>query len=193
MRKVGSDEINLSVRDAAMGGGVTFKTAANSLGRLVGDGWLKRMRAQVGGNADSYKSLVAERLKRDTGDMPEDANPVDASHEIWVRLGKACMDVYSVLTSDPVSGRQIARRARVGHSTANDNLPRLEFYGLAARAGNGWVIGPVTPGEVVIDHEWTGVNSKTFQRQEQYAMDRVAYHAYVNGEVAPAPGGAAPF
>jgi hypothetical protein len=98
----------------------------------------------------------------------------EPGHEVWVRLGKAAMDLHAALSDEPVSGREAGRRALppVAKSTALRLLPVLAEYGLAKQSGDGWTKTPVTLDEIAGRHGWTGQQSRRLQRQQQFEIDR---------------------
>jgi hypothetical protein len=59
--QVGSDRINVSTRDTAIGSGVTRRTAERALNRLVSAGWLVRKYAGDG-LACEYKCCIMTHI-----------------------------------------------------------------------------------------------------------------------------------
>jgi hypothetical protein len=180
MCEIGSDRINFSARDAALAAGLASPaTAAKALGRLVSDGWLERTPSAGFGLAAEYKCAVTERLSRDVGvaqrEIGDDAQKTNPDHEAWLHFGKAARDIYECLTGEPKSVREIITGAKVARSTAYDNLEKLKVEGMAVKtADGGWVIGPMTPDDLVYSYGWVGDNSKTQQRQDRVITDRIA-------------------
>jgi len=188
--EVGSDQINLSVREAMLRAGLGRpETASKSLRRLVGDGWLELTRAAGRGEreASEYKVTVAARLTRPDGagarESDEEGQRTKASHEAWLHhLGKAAKAIYESLTTEPQSVTEIARKAGVSKSTASENLnKKLAKAQMAVKRDGGWVIGPVTPDDLVYANDWLGDNSKTRQRQERVRLDREAQKMWRDG------------
>jgi hypothetical protein len=179
MSEIGSDRINLSVRDAMLAAGLgSPATASNALKRLVGDNWLELTEKGGWGEATEYKSNVAARLNRpDNAGQREigETKPEGADHETWLQLGKASRDLYASLTSEPQSARQLAKAANVHPSTASRNLPKLKAEGMAVETDDGWTIGPLSPDDLVYSYGWLGDNSKTQKRQDRVTTDRIAY------------------
>jgi Mn-dependent DtxR family transcriptional regulator len=179
MSDIGSDRINFSARDAMLAAGLgSPATASNALKRLVSDEWLELTEKGGWRAAAEYKSNVTARLNRpdSTGhrEMGE-TKPEGAEHETWLHLGKASRDLYGSLTSEPQTARQLAKAANVHPSTASRNLPKLESEGMAVKKDDGWIIGPLSPDDVVYSYGWLGDNSKTQKRQDRVTTDRIAY------------------
>lgn len=198
---VGCDRINVSVRAASLGAGCSLHTAHTGIHRLIRDGWLERAEdtrpagesetTQVSlrqpmksGRANLYRVKrpgkrcpTGEHITCTTGEdnMFLDGTPTEPAHEVWVRLGKVSMDVYSVLNGRPVSVREAARKAAAAKSTVHRTLPVLAAYGLARKTDDGWVKGPCNPDQVVENMGWIGVNSKSAMRALQYQDERLAY------------------
>jgi hypothetical protein len=191
MANVGSDRINLSVRDAMLSAGLASPaTASNALKRLVGDEWLLLTEKGGWGVATDYKSNVAARLNRpDNAGQREtgETKPEGADHEVWLHLGKASRDLYASLTSEPQRARQLAKAANVHPATASRNLPKLKAEGMAIETGDGWIIGPLSPDDVVYSYGWLGDNSKTQKRQDRVTIDRIAYAMMTHVTVKDAP------
>ncbi len=179
MAEVGSDRINFSARDAMLAAGLASpSTASKALKRLVGDDWLKCTEKGGWGVAAEYKSNVAARLNRpDNAGQREigETRPEGADHEVWLHLGEASRDLYGSLTSEPQTARQLAKAANVHPSTASRNLPELKADGMAVETDEGWIIGPLSPDDVVYSYGWLGDNSKTQKRKDRVTTDRIAY------------------
>lgn len=188
--KAGVNTPGLSVRDLAMRSGITRKTAGKALRRLADLGWIEPVKGS--GNprhCRRYRLRVFQVTPYDSlgsgGHVGSSETPTDADpgHECWVRLGKAALDVWLVLSSYPaLSAREAARRAQVSNSTAARQLPRLASYDLAARRGDGWIAGPETPAGVVKAMGWIAGNSKVAKRQAEYAEDREIYREFRRGK-----------
>lgn len=86
--------------------------------------------------------------------------------------------MYYSLGVAPSSARCLARTARVNSRTADRLLPRLASFGLAKRTGQGWVIGPATPDDVVADMGWVESNSRVGQRKAHIDAERDWYRWY---------------
>jgi hypothetical protein len=186
--EVGTTEPDLSCRDVSLRAGVTKDTAARALRRLCRQGWLKpRWASQPEGHsrrftiAQAFDNQTHSSLGGSTGYVSDYETPyvtgksTNASHEVWTRLGKAALEVWRALGGEPVSAREVAKRASVANSTASRQLPRLASYRLSARYGNGWISGPATPDDVVKDMGWIAYNSKVEQRRTKYEEDREIY------------------
>jgi hypothetical protein len=194
MIAVGSDRINLSVRDASLAAGLSpasLKPAQKSLARLVESGWLERSQpeqpacqlAPGPARAAVYKLAgVAKRphinLKGSPGEcyMGSKGNTCDPAHECWLHLGKGAGTLWSLLTDDPKGVRELARQAAVSPSTVSRRqLPKLTEYDLAVSRDQGWILGPSTPDDVVKTQGWVGNESKTARRRQGVALDRIGY------------------
>lgn len=196
MAEIGSDRINLSARDAMLMAGLASpSTASKSLRRLVGDEWLELTEKGGWGVASEYKSNVAVRLNRPDGTGQREigeTRPESAAHEVWLHHGKASRDLYGSLTNKPQTARQLAKAANVSPSTASRNLPKLKADGMAVETDEGWVIGPLSPDDVVYAYGWLGDNSKTQKRQDRVTTDRMAYAMKTNAIVEVTPEAASP-
>ena len=189
MTEVGCDRVNLSVRDASLRAGVSVRTAKESLKRLVRAGWLGRTRNTVRGQADWFQfkgvALLPHMSPKDSpGEViwGKNATPLDPAHECWLHLGKAAGTVWSCLTDQPQGVRQLARAGGVDPSTASRQLPKLAEHKLADHVDQGWIAGPCTPVDVMLNMGWLGNGSRTAKRLKDVAIDRVAY-ALMRGEI----------
>lgn len=191
MCEVGSDRINFSAREAMLAAGLgSPATASKALRRLVDDGWLERADCAGRGLSATYKSTVAKRLNHPDGAGERQmggTEPQGANHEVWLHLGKASRDLYSSLTREAQNARELAKAANVHPSTASRNLPKLSAEGMAVKTDGGWIIGPLTPDDVVYSYGWIGDNSKTQKRQDRVIADREAYEMWGNFKVKETP------
>ncbi len=174
---IGCDRINVSIRDASLGAGITPKTARASLKRLCDAGWLERTASnrRYTGNADEFKvrhNAPYNSLRYLEIHMGSNGAVVDSSHECWLRLGKAAATIYSCLSTEPLSARRIAAKAGVGNRTADRQLPRLAEHELARQVYDGWVIGRLSPDEVVYAFGWIEEHSIKAMREYQVEVDR---------------------
>ncbi len=181
--RVACTAINVSVRDAATGAGVTKATAARSLQRLVSSGWLiktgerefhlaqgYRITREVNGS-ETYEPL--RKVLRIT--CLRNAHP---DHEVWQRLGKPAMQLWSVLDVGPQSARALARAATVAQDTARRNLPRLAEVGLAVLDPDGWRVGRLSPDQVQAHQGWVKEHSLSEYRKQDVADDRAHFKAW---------------
>ena len=182
MAEVGCDKVNLSVRDASLRAGCSVKTAKVSFKRLVQAGWLERTRNPARGQADWFRFKGVAKLphmspKDSPGQVIWGRNPTlpDPAHECWLHLGKGAGKVWASLTEQPQGVRQLARAGRVDASTCSRQLPRLAEQRLADQQERGWVTGPCTPDDVVLNNGWLGNASKTAKRRRDILMDRISY------------------
>ncbi len=181
--------VNVSARDAALGAGVTRRTASNSLLRLVKQGWLTRTGERERQYALAQEYLIT-RGKVATFDpyvFPDPQGFIWAKrshpeHECWVRLGKSAMAIWSVLDQGPMSGRRIAALTLISRRAVANNLAKLAQYGLAEKSELGWSVGRLGPDEVVEHQGWLGKQSMTEFRKLDYAEDRAMFRNWYQGE-----------
>ena len=172
MIEIGSTKINYSIRDAGLDAGVLHTTAGRSLTRLVKLGLLSKSKS-YGNEANEFKLVChydTYNLFKGESYMVRNDTPND--HECWLRLGKASADIYRVLTDKPMSARAIAKAAHVGNKTASRNLPKLREYELATQTDDGWIIGRLSPDEVVDAFGWKYEHSKSDARKRLVDEDR---------------------
>jgi hypothetical protein len=179
---VGTDAVDMSVRDIALAAGVAHRdTVTRSLRRLEKAGWLSKPETPRFGKAQRYKLsgplpahiTVSGEVHIHVGSY---GASVFANHEVWLRLGKAAMALYQVLDVAPASARKLAERAGVNRKTANRQLPVLRSYDLASGSKNqGWSFGVLSPDEVVKAMGWIEDNSKDVNRRKAVNEDRVMF------------------
>lgn len=173
--EVGSDRVGISIRDAAIGSGITPSTAAKSLRRLVKAGWLSYGKRERTRYSNTYKCVIPTHIiLSDVVQIHVSANdaPFSAGHEVWARLGKAARAIYYSLSAAPATARKLAKSADVGSRTADRQLPILASYGLAKRTDEGWITGPRSPDDVMVDMGWIENNSKVERRRREAEQDR---------------------
>jgi hypothetical protein len=201
--RIGCTEIDLSTREASLMAGISRWTAGKSIHRLEAAGWLERKGTPLPGHAPRFKLTTAplpagsegEGVRTFTPHGPypgqnhvgQKYSPVAAlDHEVWVRLGKVCMDLHSSLDDVPVSGREAGRRAGCADRTARLNLPVLVACGLASHGDDGWVRLTDDLDAVAASMGWTGANSKRAMRGIEYQADSARHKADLEDWVMPA-------
>lgn len=176
---IGCDRINVSVRDAGLGAGVTTSTARQSLKRLCDAGWLQRTMTGRVLLADEYKVLrngTYDSLPIKDIHMCDNATLVESDHEVWLRLGKAAASIYYSLSDKPYSARRVAVFAGVNASTVVRQIPKLAEHGLARKTADGWVTGHLSPDDVVYSMGWVEDNSVAAKRRDQVEVDRIYWN-----------------
>lgn len=176
---VGTDAIDMPVRDIALAAGIAQRnTVTRSLRRLEDAGWITRLSKAAFSHAQRYKlsgplstHITMSDLHIHVGSY---GATVSASHEVWLRLGKAAMALYQALNVAPSSARALAQRAGVNRKTAGRLLPVLRSYGLTSgNSEHGWSFGPMSPDDVVTAMGWIEDNSKSVQRHNAADAERL--------------------
>lgn len=132
------------VRNIALRSGLAVNTVRKALSALQESGWLTKVAAVRPGEADSYRLTIPDSFQTDTPITvpPAVIGVLVSQHPVFRNgsgLGKSCGLVYQALCDTPKSGRQLAEESGRHPTTVSRSLKTLEAFGLAAKAGGGWV------------------------------------------------------
>jgi hypothetical protein len=162
------------------------RTTATALRNLTNLGWLHIENTNEHGHAARYRLRIPTAETggptMHTGVSPE---PREEHGQRWTTqrsdvldglalvTSPVCADLYSVLTKEPASARELARRAGCSHQTASRHLPRLAKMGLAYITPDGWVRGTADVYDVTCDD----AREARTKRAARHAGERACWEA----------------
>lgn len=199
MTKQGSMRMNIAVRDIAVGAGIGRETARISVRRLVKAGLILSRSPSRPGEATeitlvecqkwSYAHPDQSSLSQQEAECQKQSysslscrdymttSDTDPSSETWVRLGKSCKSLYAYLTDEPRSADELSKFSGVSRKTVFRRLPDLVSNGLAEKTDDGYILGNLTPDNLIYAMGWIEDNSKTQRRKQQFDDERMMHKA----------------
>jgi len=143
VRRTGKAALKASSRDIAELAGTTAKTANRSLHRIKRAGYIKL--DTPGFNQWAHKwqlssdvpkqpaesELALQRLQSRQNISVVDCSKFNAKHDIWYKLGKAALDIYSQLSDTPQTAADIIQATGRCETTVYKQLRVLTDYELA--------------------------------------------------------------
>jgi DNA-binding transcriptional regulator YhcF (GntR family) len=177
----GRFHFHASIRHVAEEIGCNPVTAARSLQRLRKARWITQLSKHTPALAAKYKLKIPAggTLPQHSGfGEPESyASPYyrgNRSIELaetfcWAGLGWSKHRVWTALSQEPVTARDLASRLGVTTRTVARHLQVLAHHGLAQRALNGWTGGTADPTEVAVR---LGTAGRHDQQRVKHALQR---------------------
>lgn len=132
-----------------------------------------------GVRANVYALVIPDLMRPACESKPWRRGRIHAIRPAFRELGLGAAFVYDVLerAREPLSGRQIAVEAGLGHSGAHGILAVLASWGLAVRSPHrGWVVGSASLERLA--EQW-GVSEAVQAQIERYRHERRAWWAYL--------------
>jgi predicted transcriptional regulator len=169
-------DLNVSVREVAAWTGCWPSTASRSLRRLMTTGWIT-------GGSNNYAGTVRVSSRGWNLVVPTEEPPVHNQESagspcitpfVASGLGRAAGYTYEMLTDQPISASQLAKKLEKDKRTIQRHLARLKAYGLAARDPDGWVRTDEDATRVAKD---LGIEELLQRRRDRYARDSKLFQA----------------
>lgn len=128
--------------------------------------------------AHTYALVIPALLRPAAERKPWRRGRIFAVRPVFRELGMVAAFVYGVLeiAREPLGGREIARRAGVGHQAAYAALATLAAWGLADRAKAGWVVGSASTERLA---EQLGIDEQVAGQVARYRAERLAWWRYL--------------
>jgi DNA-binding transcriptional ArsR family regulator len=171
-------DVGVSVRQLGERAGVGRETASKSLKRLRARGLISQSFPGHGKVPARWNLLP--RLRSVADNQPTSASVVGPDCPggfasdcwRWRGLGKSKFKVWRLLSSEPVTTKDLADALGVGSRSVQQHLARLREVGLVTRLDGGWVKGPDTPEQV---GEWLSTAGAGVRQKERHRIEREAY------------------
>lgn len=175
-------DFDASAREVAELAEVSKETAARSLKRLAKRGLVRQERAACGANAAKWSLRLdwpeRAQLTQTYPHQPLDVEPVCVTHARgdifrWGTLGKSAGLVWSRLSNEPLSARQLASELGTLPGTVRRHLGVLFEHDLAVRDDFGhWFLGPESPEAVA---EKLGVAGTAEHERQRHREERARF------------------
>jgi hypothetical protein len=182
--------VPLAERVVSVHAGVCLKTARASLRRLCAAGFLRAVHedhAKGEANRFTVRNDVLQDyptygVKSSTdsvcGVKLQLPRATLAADKFGVGIGKAALDVFLVLTGEPLTATEVSVQACVHKSTAGRHLKMLAQQGLAEHTPGGWVCGVADIADYEPDRD------RVKERKALYERERARFYGEAEVKVA---------
>lgn len=175
----GQMEVEHGTRSLAIATGLDYTTVGRVL-KALRDApadllLVDLVRPAEGIRADTYALVVPPLLRASCERKPWRRGRIHAVRPAFRALGMSAAFLYDVLerAEEPLSGRQAAKQAGLGHSAAHDALLDLHAWGLAERVPHrGWVLGDASLARLA---EQFGCDEMVVDQVARYRAQRLAW------------------
>jgi hypothetical protein len=175
----GHMEVEHGTRSLAIATGLDYTTVGRVLKALreapADMTLIDLVRTAEGIRADTYALVVPPLLRASCERKPWRRGRIYAVRPAFRALGMSAAFLYDVLerARGPISGRQAAKDAGLGHSAASEALLDLHAWGLADRVPHrGWVLGDASLARLA---EQFGCDEMVAEQVARYRAQRLAW------------------
>ncbi|MDQ3157305.1 MAG: MarR family transcriptional regulator [Actinomycetota bacterium] len=144
-QKTGAVIIEFGNRSLAVATGLDQRTVGKILNRLRenDEPLISLVQEAVGVKANAYELIVPAAVERAAVSKPWKKGKARGVRAAFRELGLPASFMYAALeqASEPLNGRDLAKDARLGVTTAYEALETLHSWGLAERIPGGWALG----------------------------------------------------
>lgn len=145
------------------------------------------IRPASGTRAHTYQLVIPPLLRPACEAKPWRRGRIHGIRPVFRELGLPAAFAYAALeqADEPLTGRQLAAAAGLGHSAGADALLTLAEFGLAERTPSGWVLGAADLDRLA---EAWGIVEAIREQIAHYRAERAIWHQWLiqRGILAPA-------
>ena len=177
-QRTGSLIVEHGNRSLAIATGLDQRTVGKILKRLSSEDepLIDLVLPASGVKANAYRLIIPESLASAAQSKPWKKGKAHGVRAAFRELGLPSAFMYAALeqASDALNGRDLAKDARLGVTTAYEALAVLQSWGLVERSPEGWKLGNQN-----LDHlaESFGIVDQIKAQIERYRAERRAYWA----------------
>ena len=167
-------------RSLAIASGANQSTVGKILNQLADaeEPLIRLVEEASGVNAHTYELLIPESIQPAAQRRAWSKGKIHGLRPAFRELGRSAAFLYETLeqAGEPLSGRELTRRAQLSPAAGKEALETLHAFGLAQKTRTGWKIGAASLATLA---EQFGITDQIKAQIDQYRTERRAYWAYL--------------